>query len=122
MFRVFSAVTDIVSLIRGSFSKICPSDLGKAQEVPWVSCTSQACREGTFHVPIVVPTLGSLMVLIYRPTLDPRVLPWGARSLLVRGLDRSGMLFSLLCFYHVLSMGLGKAWLGPSPLHVSQNW
>ena len=27
-------VPDLVSLIRGSFSKLCPSDLGKAQNVP----------------------------------------------------------------------------------------
>ena len=34
VFRVFSAVPGLVSLIRGSFSKLCPSDLGKAQDVP----------------------------------------------------------------------------------------
>ena len=34
VFRVFSAVPDLVSLIRGSFSKICSADLDKAQDVP----------------------------------------------------------------------------------------
>ena len=33
MFRVFTAVPDLVSFIRGSFSKPCPSDLGKAQDI-----------------------------------------------------------------------------------------
>ena len=33
VFRVFSVVPDLVSRIRGSFSKLCPSDLGKAQDV-----------------------------------------------------------------------------------------
>ena len=31
--RVFSVVPDVVSRIRGSFSELCPSDLGKAQDV-----------------------------------------------------------------------------------------
>ena len=35
--RVFSAVPDLVSLIRGSFSKTCPSDLDKAQDVPLIA-------------------------------------------------------------------------------------
>ena len=34
IFRVFSAVPDLVSLIRGSFSKPCPSDLCEDQDVP----------------------------------------------------------------------------------------
>ena len=34
VFRVFSAVPDLVPLIHGSLSKTCPSDLGKAQDVP----------------------------------------------------------------------------------------
>ena len=33
VFRVFSAEPDLVSLIHGSFSKTCPSDLGKVQDV-----------------------------------------------------------------------------------------
>ena len=33
VFRAFSVVPDLVSRIRGSFSKSCPSDLGKAQDV-----------------------------------------------------------------------------------------
>ena len=33
-FRVFSVLPDLVSLIRGSFSKPCPSDFGKVQDVP----------------------------------------------------------------------------------------
>ena len=33
VFRVFSAEPDLVSLIRGSFSKPCPSDLSNAQDV-----------------------------------------------------------------------------------------
>ena len=33
VFRVFSVVPDLVSRIRGSFSKPCPSDLGRAQDV-----------------------------------------------------------------------------------------
>ena len=37
VFRVFTAVPDLVSLIRGSFSKPCPSDLGNAQDVPSIA-------------------------------------------------------------------------------------
>ena len=37
VFRVFSMVPDLVSCIRGSFSKPCPSDLGKAQDVPLIA-------------------------------------------------------------------------------------
>ena len=33
VFRVFSVVPDLVSRIRGSFSRPFPSDLGKAQDV-----------------------------------------------------------------------------------------
>ena len=38
LFRVFSAVPDLVYLIRNSFSKPCLSDLGKAQNVPPIAC------------------------------------------------------------------------------------
>ena len=34
VFRVFSVLPNLVSHIRGSFSKPCPSDLGKAQDAP----------------------------------------------------------------------------------------
>ena len=37
VFQVFSTVPDLVSLICGSFSKSCPSDLGKAQDVPSIA-------------------------------------------------------------------------------------
>ena len=37
VFRVFSAPLGLASLICGSFSKPCPSDLGKAQDVPWIA-------------------------------------------------------------------------------------
>ena len=37
VFRVFSVVPDLVSRIRGSFSRPCPSDLGKAQDVPSIA-------------------------------------------------------------------------------------
>ena len=36
MIQVFSAVLDLESLIDGGFSKTCPSDLGKAQDVPLI--------------------------------------------------------------------------------------
>ena len=36
-FRVFSVVPDLVSRIRGSFSKPCPSDLCKAYDVPSIA-------------------------------------------------------------------------------------
>ena len=36
MIQVFSAVLDLESLIGGGFSKTCPSDLGKAQDVPLI--------------------------------------------------------------------------------------
>ena len=37
VFRVFSVVPDLVSRIRGSFSKPCLSDLGKTQDVPLIA-------------------------------------------------------------------------------------
>ena len=37
MFPVIAAGPDLVSLIRGSFSKPCSSDLGKAQNVPSIA-------------------------------------------------------------------------------------
>ena len=37
VFQVFPAVPDLVSLSCGSFSILCPSDLGKAQDVPSIA-------------------------------------------------------------------------------------
>ena len=37
VFRVFSAIPDLVSLVRGSFPTPGPPDLGKAQDVPSIS-------------------------------------------------------------------------------------
>ena len=37
VFRVFSAPLGLAFLICGSFSKPCPSDLGKALDVPWIA-------------------------------------------------------------------------------------
>ena len=34
VFQVFSTVSELMSLLRGSFSKSCPPDLGKSQDVP----------------------------------------------------------------------------------------
>ena len=140
MFRIFSAVPDLVSLIRGSFSKPCPSDLGKAQDVPsidfnsWVSFSTfpQRCRERTFLVPIVVPSFGSLMVVFASVA---HLLPpsWSltveCAVVVDQCLVRPGIFFVclfffsfLLCPHHILSVGLWKALGRPSPLQFSQNW
>ena len=37
VFQVFSAIPDLVCLLRVSFFKHCPSDLGKAQDVPSIA-------------------------------------------------------------------------------------
>ena len=98
VFRVFSVVPDLVSLIRGSFSKPCLSDLSKAQNVPSIafevmgsSCTfSQARTERTFHVPIVVPSFGFSMI-VFAPVAHLSPLPWSlavGRAVVVdQGLD-----------------------------------
>ena len=72
------------------------------------SCTLlQACRKQMFHVPIVVPSFGSLMVVFASVA---HLLPptWGltVRCMVIvdPGLNH---VVSLLCFYHVLSVGLG---------------
>ena len=35
--QVFSSGPDLVSLICDSFSKTCPSNVNKAQDVPWIA-------------------------------------------------------------------------------------
>ena len=132
VFRVFSAVQELVSLIRGSlFHTVLPWHgpgclIDSALYNSLVSsCTfPRACRERTFHVPIVVPSFGSLMVVFASVAhLSPP--PWsltvGYAVVVDPGLDRSGMLF-LCCLHHVLLVGLGKAWWRPSPLQVPLNW
>ena len=105
VFRVFSAVPDLVSLICVGFSKTCASNLGKTQDVPSrVSLMdellyfSAAFRERTFHVAVVVPSFGSLMG-VFAPVAHLSFPPWsltvGCAVIVDPERDRSGML--LLC-------------------------
>ena len=120
VFRVFSSLTDLVS----SSVVVSPNSVHLTLARPrvsqwqhfnqWVSsCTfPQACRQQTFHFPIV-PAFGSLMVG-FAPAAHFSPPPWsltvGSADVVDSGLDWSGMLF----FWMLLSSSCPFSGLGES--------
>ena len=132
VFWVVSTVQDLVSLIRGSFSKPCPPDLGNALDDPNSSILTHGWAPVLFHRHVESRRFMFLLLFLllavwwwfsrqwhaYCP--HPGVLQWVAYVIVLcwsRPLQ-IWQVVSLLSLHHVLSVGLGKALWCPS-LQVS---